>query len=404
MKPFRGSLYKKLLCLLQHCGHFGLSPAKGPCHRLRQYSCYKAGLVTATDLVSYWQDVFEANAIPEPQTSAEYIVAQVLGAKTFQSLSTSCISTPLLAKQQDQVQELCAKRLQRMPVQYVLGEWDFQDLTLKMKAPVFIPRPETEASNQNGKALAVLRSCFIAELVSLTVAEELRKRVTTACCKNPLLSPEPHGPVILEVGCGSGAIALSLLKKLPHSQVIAIDKSEAAVNLTKENAERCEWGASVLNLVLSLSLSHTGHWKFNMAPHGKELSEDLKKRIVALHKDGLGYKKTAKTLKLSCSTVAKTIQRFNRTGSTQNRPRHGRPKKLSACAQSHIQRLALGNRRMSAASIAAEVEGVVGQPIHRTLHQIGLQGCHPKRKPLLKMMHKKAHKQFAEDKQTKDMD
>ncbi len=97
----------------------------------------------------------------------------------------------------------------------------------------------------------------------------------------------------------------------------------------------------MLNLVLSLSLSHTGHWKFNMAPHGKELSEDMKKIIVALHKDGVGYKKIAKTLKLSCSTVAKTIQRFNRTGSTQNRPRHGRPKKLSACAQRHIQRLCL---------------------------------------------------------------
>ncbi len=39
--------------------------------------------------------------------------------------------------------------------------------------------------------------------------------------------------------------------------------------------------------VLSLSLSHTGHWKFNMAPNGKELSEDLKKRSVALHKDGV---------------------------------------------------------------------------------------------------------------------
>ncbi len=77
-----------------------------------------------------------------------------------------------------------------------------------------------------------------------------------------------------------------------------------------------------------------------MAPHGKELSEDLKKIIVALHKDGVGYKKITKTLKLrSCSTVAKTIQRFNRTGSTQNRSRHGRPKKLSARAQHHIQRL-----------------------------------------------------------------
>ncbi len=137
----------------------------------------------------------------------------------------------------------------------------------------------------------------------------------------------------------------------------------------------------------------TGHWKFNMAPHNKELSEDLKKRFVALHKDGVGYNEIAKTLKLSCSTVAKTIQRFNRTGSTQNRPRHGRPKKLSA---RHIQRLCLGNRRMSAASIAAEVEGVGGQPvsaqtIRRTLYQICLYGC-PRRKPLLKMMHKKACK------------
>ncbi len=119
-------------------------------------------------------------------------------------------------------------------------------------------------------------------------------------------------------------------------------------------------GAGVLNLVLLLSLSHTGHWKFNMAPHGKELSEDLKKRIVALHKDGVGYKKIAKTLKLSCSTVAKTIQRFNRTGSTQNRPHHDRPKKLSARDQHHIQRLCLGNRHMSAASIAAEVEEAGG--------------------------------------------
>ncbi len=79
-----------------------------------------------------------------------------------------------------------------------------------------------------------------------------------------------------------------------------------------------------------------------MAPHGKELSEDLKKRIVALHKASVGYKKIAKTLKLSCS---KTIQRYNRTSSTQNRPRHGRPKKWSVRAQRHIQRLRLGNRQ-----------------------------------------------------------
>ena len=66
-------------------------------------------------------------------------------------------------------------------------------------------------------------------------------------------------------------------------------------------------------------------------------------------------------------------------------------------------------RRRSAASIAAEVEVVGGQlvsaqTIRRTLHQIGLHCCQQRRKLLLKMMHKKACKQFAEDKQTKDMD
>ncbi len=51
-----------------------------------------------------------------------------------------------------------------------------------------------------------------------------------------------------------------------------------------------------------------------MAPHGKELSEDLRIIIVALHKDGLGYKKFSNSLELSYSTVARVIQRFSKTG------------------------------------------------------------------------------------------
>ena len=88
-----------------------------------------------------------------------------------------------------------------------------------------------------------------------------------------------------------------------------------------------------------------------MAPHGKELSEDLKRRIVALHEDGQGYKKIANTLKLSCCTVGEIIQRFKRAGST----RVGRPKKLSA---RHIQMLSLKDLRRSAVNIAAEIEEV----------------------------------------------
>ncbi|NWX78158.1 HEMK1 methyltransferase, partial [Alca torda] len=176
-------------------------------------------LLTATDVVNYWQKVFETNGIPEARESSEYIVSFVLGAKTFQSLNSKSPHTPLSAVQQEQIQQLSNKRLERMPVQYVLGEWDFQDLTLKMRPPVFIPRPETE------------------DLVSLVVEEESRK-----CEKNSGLCfpvPGPH-PVILEIGCGSGAIALSLLHKLPQSRVIAVDKEKAAVDLTRENAHRLQ--------------------------------------------------------------------------------------------------------------------------------------------------------------------
>ncbi|XP_063267241.1 MTRF1L release factor glutamine methyltransferase isoform X2 [Prinia subflava] len=136
----------------------------------------------------------------------------------FQSLDSKSLHTPLTALQQEQIQQLSHKRLQRMPVQYVLGEWDFQDLTLKMRPPVFIPRPETE------------------DLVSLVVEEEFQKCENSALC---FPVPVPH-PVILEIGCGSGAIALSLLRKLPQSRVIAMDKEEAAVDLTRENAHRLQ--------------------------------------------------------------------------------------------------------------------------------------------------------------------
>lgn len=146
-----------------------------------------------------------------------------------------------------------------------------------------------------------------------------------------------------------------------------------------------------------------------MAPHGKELSTDIRKRIVALHKDGLGYKKISEALKVGRTTVAGVVQRFLKTGSTLNRPRQGRPKKLSPRAVRQIKKMALADRRRSAGSIAEEVRAAGGQPvsaqtIRRTLHQDGLHGRRPRRKPLLKSVHKKARKQFADDNQSKKMD
>lgn len=65
----------------------GLSPSKGPILSpkqlsLRQGCSARPELVNATDVVNYWQKVFETNGIPEAQESSEYIVSFVLGAKT----------------------------------------------------------------------------------------------------------------------------------------------------------------------------------------------------------------------------------------------------------------------------------------------------------------------------------
>ncbi len=112
-----------------------------------------------------------------------------------------------------------------------------------------------------------------------------------------------------------------------------------------------------------------------MAPHGKELSEDLRIRIVALHKDGLGYKKFGNNLELIYSTVDRVKQRFSKADFTRDRPCKGRSKKLSPCAVRQVQKLASKNK-MSAASIVlevAEVEGqlVSAQTIRHILQQVG---------------------------------
>ena len=100
----------------------------------------------------------------------------------------------------------------------------------------------------------------------------------------------------------------------------------------------CAEGACVFKFVVQLSYSLLlVNESSNMAPYGKERSENLKRRIVALQEDGQDYKKIGKTLKLSCSTVAKMIKRFKRAGSTQNRPRVCHTKKLSALAERQIQ-------------------------------------------------------------------
>ncbi|XP_054472558.1 MTRF1L release factor glutamine methyltransferase [Anoplopoma fimbria] len=181
-------------------------------HVVRKYSApaVPASRITALQAVDLWKKHFAERGVMEPDHSSLYIIAHLLGAKTIESLERGKLSELLSPEKTEQMWKLCNRRLSRMPVQYVIEEWDFRDLTLTMRPPVFIPRPETE------------------ELVELVLSDlEMNYGVG---------SDGQH--TCLEVGCGSGAICLSLLKSLPQLKVTALDQSLDAVDLTGENALR----------------------------------------------------------------------------------------------------------------------------------------------------------------------
>jgi len=102
-------------------------------------------------------------------------------------------------------QNLFSSALERLkthePIQYILGKTTFMDLEFKVNSSVLIPRPETE------------------ELVRLMLKEDL------------------DGKEILDIGTGSGCIAISLAKNLPNAKVSALDISIDALKVAKENAK-----------------------------------------------------------------------------------------------------------------------------------------------------------------------
>jgi release factor glutamine methyltransferase len=107
--------------------------------------------------------------------------------------------------------ELVARREEREPLAYVLGSWGFRRLTLRTDRRALVPRPETEVVVE--RCLELLRD----------VAE----------------------PRVLDVGTGTGAIALALVDEHAGARVTALDRSPAALSLARENAEATGLAARV---------------------------------------------------------------------------------------------------------------------------------------------------------------
>jgi release factor glutamine methyltransferase len=137
-----------------------------------------------------------------PRLDAELLLARATGLERIELYMA--FDRPLSTAELERARELVGRRARREPLQYVLGEWGFRRLVLTVDRRALIPRPETEILV--GRALA------------LTAGSET--------------------PRVLDVGTGTGAIALAIADEHPGALVTAIDSSADALALAVENASR----------------------------------------------------------------------------------------------------------------------------------------------------------------------
>jgi release factor glutamine methyltransferase len=154
--------------------------------------------VTVTEALRHAEHELAAAGVDTPRVDAELILAHVLGVSRSEVYALADHAVP------DTYGVLLGRRLRREPLAYVLGEWGFRRLTLKTDARALVPRPETEIVVE--RALELL--CDFDE------------------------------PRVLDVGVGSGAIALAIKDEHPAARVTAVDTSHDALALAAENAER----------------------------------------------------------------------------------------------------------------------------------------------------------------------
>jgi release factor glutamine methyltransferase len=157
--------------------------------------------VTVRDLLAAGTDELTRAGVPSPRVDAEWLLAHALGVSRTE-LYADGDEAP--ADRERVFSELLARRATREPLAYVLGEWGFRRLTLSVDPRVLIPRPETEV---------LVERCL--ELIA-DLAE----------------------PRVLDVGVGSGAIALAIADEHPRARVVATDSSSEALAVAAENAAR----------------------------------------------------------------------------------------------------------------------------------------------------------------------
>lgn len=157
--------------------------------------------MTVGEVLRRATEYLAAKEVDSPRLDAEHLLGKAVGLSRVELYMHH--DRQLTEAERDAYRALVRRRGEREPLAYVLGDWDFRRLTLKVDSRALVPRPETEVVVE--RCLALLEG----------VAE----------------------PQVLDVGTGTGAIALSIAHEHPGADVIAIDVSADALALARENAE-----------------------------------------------------------------------------------------------------------------------------------------------------------------------
>jgi len=155
---------------------------------------------TPLKLIHWTKEYFEKKGIAEARLEAEILLAHVLGWKRIELYARfeEAVGPEKLAA----FREAVKRRGLREPTQYILGSAEFCGLTFKSDRRALIPRPETELVIDVSATLA-------------SVSDE---------------------PLIVDIGTGSGVLAITAARRFPKAHVVACDISEEALTLARENA------------------------------------------------------------------------------------------------------------------------------------------------------------------------
>lgn len=157
--------------------------------------------LTVLDVVRKSADFLERKSVESPRLNAEWLAAHALNIGRMELYMQ--FDRPLQPAELDLMRDLVSRRGKHEPLQYIVGETQFHDLLIKCDQRALIPRPETE------------------QLIDYIVD----------------LGPEiDEAFSILDLGTGTGSIALALAMRFPCSKIVATDASQDALDLAQENA------------------------------------------------------------------------------------------------------------------------------------------------------------------------